>query len=38
MKELEIETKKVWFWPNETYVKPFALSMEDWEAFDNIGY
>jgi hypothetical protein len=35
MKELEIETKKVWFWPNETYVKPFALSMEDWEAFDN---
>lgn len=35
MKELEIETKKVWFWPNETYVKPFALSMEDWETFDN---
>ena len=35
MKDLKIETKRVWYWPNETYIKPFALSMEDWETFDN---
>lgn len=34
MKELKIETKNVWYWPNEIYIKPYALSMEDWETFD----
>lgn len=35
MKEFEIKTEKVWYWPTKLYVKPFALSMEDWETFDN---
>ena len=31
---MNIETKRVWFWPARVYITPYALSWEYWDVFE----